>query len=280
MTVEAYAKVNFTLEVTGTRADGYHALRSLVVPVSLCDTITISPSDRLTSDTGYADDLILKAARRLQAACGVARGAHFSVEKRIPAGGGLGGGSADAAAVLKALNTFWSLGLSQDDLLPLAAAVGSDVPALLHGGAVLMEGRGELVRPFPLPDGRPFPSLTVVLANPGVHCPTAEVFGRCIPRVTDDAAIVYNMRTALCSGDLSQIAAAMMNDLQLPAQSLHPEIEMSLRLLSQAGVVGAMVSGSGSTVFGLAPSEARGRESAAFLNGKGLSAWCVHTIVP
>ena len=141
MTTEAYAKVNLTLEVFGVRGDGYHALRSLVVPISLSDTLEIAPSAALSSDTGYDDDLVLKAARALDPS----RGAEIRVTKRIPAGGGLGGGSADAAATLVALNDFWNLGCSREELCEIGAQVGSDVPALVLGGPVVMQGRGEVV---------------------------------------------------------------------------------------------------------------------------------------
>ena len=220
MRTEAYAKVNLTLEVFGTRADGYHALRSLVVPVSLSDTLEIVAADDLSCDTGYADDLCLKAARVLREAVGQPLlGAAIHVEKRIPTGGGLGGGSADAAATLVALNDLWQLGKSRQELVELGAAVGSDVPALVRGGAVLMEGRGEIVTPFPLPH-----ELNLVLANPGVACPTGEVYANYRPRVTDDLSIVYNMRSAIESGDWRRVAAAMMNDLQPTAIALHPEV--------------------------------------------------------
>ena len=276
MRIEAHAKVNLTLEVFGTRADGYHALRSVVVPISLSDTLEIAAADGLSCDTGYADDLCLKAARVLRDAVGKpSLGAAIHVEKRIPAGGGLGGGSADAAATLLALNDLWGLGLTRQELAALGAAVGSDVPSLVWGGAVLMEGRGEIVSPFPAPHG-----LNLVLANPGVGCSTKEVYAKCRARVTDDPAIVYNMRSAIESGDIRRIAAAQMNDLQTPAVALHPEIGVALRSLEEAGVCGAAMSGSGSTVFGLVPNEARGREIAALLNAKGLRAWAVHTIVP
>lgn len=273
---EAYAKVNLTLEVFGTRTDGYHALRSIVVPVSLSDTLEIAESDGLSCDTGYADDLCLKAARVLRSAVGeLSLGAAIRVVKRIPAGGGLGGGSADAAAALVALNDLWRLGKSRKELAELGAAVGSDVPALVRGGAVLMEGRGEIVSDFPAPKG-----LNLVLANPGVGSSTKEVYAKCRARVTDDPLIVYNMRHAIESGDVRRIAAAQMNDLQPPAVELHPEIGAALRSLGEAGALGVTMSGSGSTVFGLVPDEARGREIAALLNAKGLRAWAVHTIVP
>ena len=138
MKTEAYAKVNLTLEVFGVRGDGYHALRSIVAPISLSDPLEIEPSDGLSSDTGYSDDLILKAARALDPS----RGARFRVTQRIPAGGGLGGGSADAASALVALNEMWGLGRTREELAEIGAQVGSDVPALVLGGPVIMTGRG------------------------------------------------------------------------------------------------------------------------------------------
>lgn len=275
MKIEAYAKVNLTLEVFGVREDGFHALRSIVAPVSLSDTLEISPAASLSSDTGYPDDLCLKAARALDPE----RGAEIRVAKRIPAGGGLGGGSADAAATLIALNEVWGLGKSREELAEIGAKVGSDVPSLVMGGPVMMEGRGEVVTPFSL-DGARFPELHLVLCNPGVASSTKEVYGKCSSRVTDDPSIVYNMRSALESGDLERIAAAMVNDLQEPAVRLHPEIGGALELLKKSGAIGAAMSGSGSTVFGLVPDETRGREIAAFLGLNGFAAWPVHTIVP
>ena len=272
MKIEAFAKVNFTLEVLGVREDGYHALRSLVVPVSLGDTLEIEPAETLSCDTGYADDLCLKAARVLSPNLG----AKIHVVKRIPAGGGLGGGSADAAATLIALNELWSLGKSRAELVELGALVGSDVPALVAGGAVLMEGRGERVSPFELSTGA-FPRLDLVLCNPGVACSTKDVYAKCNSRVTSDDSILYNMRSALESGDLGRISSAWVNDLQPPAVALHPEIGGALDLLRRSGAIGAAMSGSGSTVFGLVPDETRGREIAAFLNLHGFAAWHVHT---
>ena len=272
MKIDAFAKVNFTLEVLGVRDDGFHALRSLVVPVSLCDTLEIVDAPTLSCDTGYADDLCLKAAHVLASD----RGADVRVTKRIPVGGGLGGGSADAAAALLALNEVWGLGHARAELVELGAKIGSDVPALVLGGAVLMEGRGEKVSPFAVGAGA-FPRLHMVLCNPGVSSSTKEVYANCTSRVTEDPSILYNMRNALESGDLERISAAMVNDLQEPAVRLYPEIGGALELLRKSGAVGAAMSGSGSTVFGLVPDETRGREIAAFLSLHGFAAWCVHT---
>ena len=276
MKIEAYAKVNFTLEVFGKRADGFHALRSLVAPVSLSDTLEIEEAEDISSDTGYADDLCVRAARALRAASGSRGGARIRVEKRIPAGGGLGGGSADAAAVLVALDSLWNLGLGPGRLAQIGADVGSDVPALVLSrfcGLVVMEGRGECVRPAGL---ERFPRVDLVFANPGVPSPTGEVYAKCKPRVAQNENLLYNMISALGAGDADAIARAMANDLEEPAVSLHPEIEKAKRSLEACGVRRAMVSGSGSTVFGPVPDGPAGLEIAARLRGMGFKAWTAH----
>lgn len=276
MKIEAPAKVNFTLEVFGVRPDGFHSLRSVVVPVSLCDTLEIELDRGISSDTGFDGCLCVKAAEALRRACCTAAGAHITVEKRIPTGGGLGGGSADAAATLVALNELWSLGMSRAELAEIGAQVGSDVPALVLGGAVLMEGRGERVSRIEIP---PDVRLHMVLVNPGVFCSTAAVYAHCAGRLQNDASILYNMVSAMRSGDVTAVGAALMNDLQHSASRLHPEIDMAASALRDAGAHAVLMSGSGSTVFGLVPDETRGREIAAFLEAKGYWARCVHTIV-
>ena len=288
MTVEACAKVNLTLEVFNMRSDGFHALRSVVLPVSLADTLEIEDAPELSSDTGYSDDLCLKAARVLDPT----RGARIRVVKRIPAGGGLGGGSADAAATLVALNEVWDLKRSREELAEIGAEVGSDVPALVLGGPVLMEGRGEKVsrlgRGRETGDERreagkaarlEVRNLNLILANPGVFCSTAEVYARCVPRPLADAGASDRMRQALEVGDFAAIAAALMNDLQTPAMVLHPEIRETMEALKAAGAEGVLMSGSGSTVFGLVSSEAKGRQIAAALSAHGIWARAVRAIV-
>ena len=280
MTVSANAKVNFTLEVFGKRADGYHALRSVVMPISLSDTLDIETTDDglIASDTGYDDDLCIKAARILRSSVSglePALGATIRVTKRIPAGGGLGGGSADAAAVLRALNGLWNVGLSREELAEVGAQVGSDVPALVLGGPVIMEGRGEKVSP--LSDLQPS-TFNLVLVNPGVHSSTADVYAACEARPLNDEDATARMIEALGVGDLDGIASALMNDLQGPAVRLHPEIADALVSLKTAGVIGAMMSGSGSSVFGLVPDSATAERISAELNFKGLQSWPVQTV--
>ena len=256
--VQAFAKINLTLEVYGKRPDGYHALRSLVLPISLADTLEIELADRLTTDTGFADDLILKAARIL----GGGRGASVKVAKRIPVGGGLGGGSADAAAALKGLNELWGLGKTLEELMAIGAQVGSDVPALIYGKPCIMEGRGEIVKPLPDKLQAAFAApLALVLANPGVNSSTREVYANCTPRLDFSAEKEYN--------------TTPINDLEAPALRLYPQIG-ELKALMGAG---AMMSGSGSTVFKIVASEAEALAVRDALRGRGYWAEVAHTIV-
>ena len=282
MRAEAYAKVNFTLEVFGKRADGYHALRSVVMPISLSDTLDIEVTDdgEITSDTGYDDDLCVKAARVLRASCSLPRascemGARIRVKKRIPAGGGLGGGSADAAAVLRALNELWKVGLSRAELAEVGAQVGSDVPALVLGGPVIMEGRGEKVSQI---EHSEHSNIYLVLVNPGVHSSTKEVYAACEARSLDGANLTARMVEALGSGNPEGIAAALMNDLQAPAVKQHPEIADALVSLRTARVIGAMMSGSGSSVFGIVWDAAEAERISSEMNARGYKAWPVQTL--
>ena len=282
MRIEAYAKVNFTLEVLGKRADGYHALRSLVVPITLSDTLTFVDADEISSDTGYDDDLCVKAANVLKSHAPESKflkGVAISVEKRIPAGGGLGGGSADAAATLVALNKMWGLNFTPERLAEIGSQVGSDVPALVLSrfvGPVIMEGRGEFVSSA----GEGFPKLNLVLVNPGVFSSTPKVFKKCNSRVTDDPKILYNIISSFKTCDLSSLASSFMNDLEEPAMELNPAIRSAKKALLDCGVIGALMSGSGSTIFGLVSSEDDGRKIVSSLRSDGYSAWCVETYCP
>ena len=304
MRAEAYAKVNFTLEVFGKRADGYHALRSVVMPISLSDTLDIEVTDdgEITSDTGYDDDLCVKAAKILRSVQCAGEtpappkrdavpwggavsdalserncilGARIRVAKRIPAGGGLGGGSADAATVLRALNELWKVGLSREELAEVGAQVGSDVPALVFGGPVIMEGRGEKVSQI---EHSEHSNINLVLVNPGVHSSTKEVYAACEPRPLDGVNATARMVEALGSGNPEGIAAALMNDLQAPAVKQHPEIADALVSLRTAGVIGAMMSGSGSSVFGIVWDAAEAERISSEMNARGYKAWPVQTL--
>ena len=282
MTVEAHAKINLTLEVYGKRPDGYHALRSLVVPISLADTLDVELTDDgvFTSDTGYPNDLCLKAVdafrSRVFRPASSSSGVRIRVTKRIPVGGGLGGGSADAAATLRALNALWRLGKTPEELSAIGADVGSDVPALVlaqhYRRTVLMEGRGEtvfLANPPILSLFAPHsniltfshsnnPPLHLLLANPGISVSTSEIFRLCMPR--------------------TEPATGLVNDLQGPACRRHPEIVRTLEALSAVGAADVRMSGSGATCFGFAPDAASAARMSEELTRRGLAAWAVRTL--
>lgn len=240
MKVKAYAKINWTLQVLGKRPDGYHDLKSIVLPVSLHDVVTVEEAESLSCvmdglDVPQEKNLAYRAAVALGKATGCTLGARISIEKHIPSGAGLGGGSADAAAVLNALNSVWRLGLPTDRICSIAAGVGSDVPALALGGPVLMEGRGERVRRIDAAllheiGGGPLPSPgSVEVYCPGIFSSTPAVYGEF--RESD--------------------RGRGPNDLQPAALRLYPEIADALRHLESKGLRRVTMSGSGSAVYGV-----------------------------
>lgn len=282
--MEARAKVNLTLEVLGVRADGYHELRSLVMPISLSDKVSFASADDISLSCCCADgvdaahlgapeqNLVWQAAELMRRRANHSDGVAISLEKHIPIGAGLGGGSADAAATLVGLNDFWGLGLSREALAEEGARLGSDVPALVLGGGVLMEGRGERVM-----RETPAPVLHLVLVLTGVFTSTGKVYAHCVPQLTNGGQIVDNMRRAIQGGDPQAIAAALQNDLAAAAEVLHPEIARARVSLLAAGALGASMTGSGSCVFGVARDAVDAHQIACRLAEKGVTAVPVHT---
>jgi 4-diphosphocytidyl-2-C-methyl-D-erythritol kinase len=265
--VHAWAKVNLFLRVLGTRDDGYHELDTLIVPVSLADRMVIradaDPSLRSMSlsleVTGHADlvsavprdksNLILRAAAALVERTGVRGSAHVTLEKLIPIGAGLGGGSADAAAALGVLNDLWGCGLPPEALREVGAAVGSDVPALMMGGAVRAAGRGEAVQP-----ARVMP-LWITLVTFAFSVPTPEAFQWWDREGSTGPEPGAIFEAAAPDGDLAALAGLMSNDLEEPVTRRHPEIAEAKRILLEGGSLGAVMSGSGPSVVGLMAGE-------------------------
>lgn len=235
----APAKLNLFLHVVGRRTDGYHLLQTLFRFIDLHDTLHFTLRDdgqirRVNTIAGVdaEQDLCVRAARLLQRETGCKLGVDIEVEKRIPMGGGLGGGSSDAATTLLALNRMWSLGLSRQRLMDLGLQLGADVPVFVFGQAAFAEGVGEALQAYPLP-----PAWYVVLFPP-VQVPTAKIFTH--PELTRDTVSI-TMR-ALCDP-----RAALRNDLQLVACSLYPEVARYIDSLQKFGA--AMMTGSGACVF-------------------------------
>jgi len=255
--IPARAKINWCLDVTGVRPDGYHLLDGVMQPIALKDTVLLSPGSGLRlSVEGAADlspgedNLILRAARALQARTGCRLGADITLHKRIPMGAGLGGGSADCAAALRGLNAFWELGLSQSELLEIAVQLGADVPFCLVDAPCRAQGIGEILTPIPC--GRTFP---LVLIQPCRALSTKEVFaayhGGSIPS-PDTLGVIK----ALAEGDLIKMDRAAGNVLEDASIPLRPAIGEAKAALSSSGALVARMTGSGSVVFGAFDSRA------------------------
>lgn len=275
--LRAHAKINLALEVLNRRPDGYHDIRSLVMPVELCDRVLIEPAESgIETRTVAADgldvapllgrigerNLATRAARALQQELGTTAGARITLEKRIPLGGGLGGGSADAAAVLHGLNRLWAGGLDKEGLMRVGARVGADVPALVHGGMVCMEGVGERVTGLG-PDVGSQARFWVVLANPGVNVSTRGVYASWRKRaLTPPDGSVTDMVCAVREGSVAAVARCLRNGLQDTVFRKYPLIEIVWGALREAGCLGALLCGSGASVFGITADEAGARRVA------------------
>jgi 4-diphosphocytidyl-2-C-methyl-D-erythritol kinase len=250
--VWAPAKVNLYLEVLGKRPDGYHEIETLMVAVSLHDTLefkeepsgnVVCQSDHPTLSTG-PDNLVCQAAALLLERCACRQGAHIRLRKRIPVAAGLAGGSTDAAAALAGLNRLWRLQLETSELAALAAELGSDVPFFLATPAAWCTGRGERIEPLPL--ARP---LWFVLVCPAVGLATAEVYRHIVvPQKAHDGAAICE---AVREGQIEVIGSLLHNRLEEPAQRLCPEIAVLKSRLACCRPVGQLMSGSGSSLFAL-----------------------------
>lgn len=249
--VFAPAKLNLFLHAGAKRADGFHALQSLVVFAEAGDRLTFSeaPDFALRVEGPFAgklpapgDNIVIKAARVLNPD----RGVSIMLEKNLPVASGLGGGSADAAATLRGLNLLWDLGQSNEQLMALGASLGSDVPVCVLSRPAMMEGRGEVVTPV-----EPLPQLTMVLVNPAVMLPTVDVFSR----VTARSGVDQMQRPPKRLDGLHDVTAYLTgarNDLEAPACALAPIIDDVLDALSgRPGCALVQMSGSGPSCFGL-----------------------------
>lgn len=281
---EARAKINVFLRVLSPREDGYHDLESLVVPISLADVVTARPDDRLRVEVSVGgvagrDDLdagarprggevpagglnlALVAALALAEACADAGGALVEIDKRIPVAAGLGGGSADAANTLAALNELWGCGLDLATLVGMAERIGSDVPAMLMDGPVLMSGRGELLAPA---DCATF-WWVLVHQDFGVRSPDAyrwrDEDGR------EPGPDPGPLLDAAAAGDPEALAPLLFNDLEDSVTRRHREIGEARARLLEAGALGAAMTGSGSSVVGLARDRGHAEEVAARIEG-------------
>jgi len=255
LAVAAPAKINLHLQVLGVRPDGYHELRTLFQSIDLADDLSASPTVAGTVDLRVVpegvvadsdENSVLRAAAALRERSGVTAGAKLELKKRIPVAGGLGGGSADAAATLVLLDRLWDLNLSFFELVEVAAGLGSDVPFFLHGGLAVGVGRGEEV--YPLPD---LQTLDLVVCTPRFRAPTAEVFDRHTPRLTSSGldATVYAFATGASGDRGSPPWGAFSNDLEPVVVERWPDVGRVIDALRATAPLHVAVTGSGASVF-------------------------------
>lgn len=257
LTLSANAKINLTLDILGTREDGYHEVAMIMQEISLHDTLSMGKFNQGISltiaiegqqGTLPADEsnLCWKAAALVQKEYNLQEGVEIHLIKRIPMAAGLAGGSADAAAVLKGMNHLFRLGMTEARLCELGARLGSDIPFCIMGGTMLATGRGEVLTRLPS-----FPRLSVVLAKPPVGVSTAWAYktydaGYDGPHPDNEA-----MLAAIHEGDAHKAAGLLCNVLEGVTEVEHPVIADYKRLMLEHGAMASMMSGSGPTVFGL-----------------------------
>ena len=268
MIIEARGKINWSLDILGMRDDGYHIMDMLMQPVTLADTITLKLSEDLTLSTDgtpllKADEkhLAIRAARLLKEYTNYPGGASLNVFKRIPVGAGLGGGSADAAAVLWGLNLLWKTNLPQIELEELGLKLGADVPFCLRGGLTRTRGIGEQLEE--LACGRMF---SLIIIQPCRGLSTREVF-----KAFRNTANIHHPETdlavhALAEGDLIMLRRSLDNVLQPVSSAMRPEIGNAILKLRESGAEAALMTGSGSAVFGVYRTPAKARSALTSLS--------------
>jgi 4-diphosphocytidyl-2-C-methyl-D-erythritol kinase len=271
----ASAKVNLFLHVGTRRADGFHPLQSLAVFTGTGDVLRAEPAQQLSLAlegpfaaglAAESDNLVLRAARALAVEAGTLAGARLTLTKNLPVASGIGGGSADAAAALRALKALWRTETPDEVLLEIAATLGSDIPVCVPSRAAYMEGRGEILTIVPLP------RLNMLLVNPGVAVPTRDVFGALQTR--------SGVALALPHHGFSDVAALLSflgqtrNDLEEPARRIQPVIGKVLDALAMLpGVLLARMSGSGATCFALFADDAACAQGAEMLKAAEQGWW-------
>lgn len=271
LTVHAPAKINLCLSVLGKRPDGYHEVEMVMQAVGLYDKIRvqlvengISVACNAADVPGGEGNIAWRAARKMVELAGGRYGVAIDIYKNIPVAAGLGGGSSNAAAVIAACNRLFGLKLSREQLAEIGAGLGMDVPFFFYAPTALARGRGEILTELPPP-----PKFWVLLVNPGFEISTAWVYKNLNFGLTKK--VDCNKIAGLTIG---QIAASLHNDLEAVTASAHPAIGQMMQALCEAGALGARMSGSGPTVFGVFETENACRKASDSLGGRG---WRIFT---
>lgn len=297
LSLEAHAKINWTLDILGRRDDGYHLMDMLMQTVSLCDTLTFESCDALAFEVRAAaqnpltgadaysaanvpvdeSNLVCRAARALCAYTGKERGAKISLTKCIPSGAGMGGGSADAAATLVGLNELWSLGLSMRELLDIGLRLGADVPFMLTGGLARVGGIGEKITPL-----FPAPAVWLALTQPCDGLSTREIFTAFDALAPEklQRPDTERAQAALLAGDLRTLGKAMGNVLEAVSVQKRAAIAHAAQWLCGLGALCAMMTGSGSVVYGVFEREEDARRACMLGAKESGGYWAVCRSLP
>lgn len=271
MQIKAYAKINLTLDITGKRADGYHNIESIIQSISLCDTLDIRENSsgkiHVTSNTSYLSDdennTAYKAAKVFyEHTGGKIHGISIDIEKKIPSRAGMGGGSSDAAAVLWAMNEIYRTNLSMSELFHLGTKIGADVPFCLAGGTCYCSGIGEKITRI---DGMPHCFLLICKPSAGVSTPRA--YALVDKLLYSSPTATPKMANALRSGQIENVAAALSN--RFDEVLFLPQVQNIKKIMRANGALNAMMTGSGSAVYGIFEEPEKIKECAQQLHGHG-----------
>jgi 4-diphosphocytidyl-2-C-methyl-D-erythritol kinase len=256
-TLPSFAKINLHLQVLGRRDDGYHELCTVFQTVSLHDDLTFSEANDLVLTCSDADtpaddsNLVLKAAHLLREKFGITRGARIHLEKRIPAPGGLGGGSSNAAVALLGLAKLWDVFVDPAELATLGRQLGADVPFFFYGGTALGRGRGDVIEPV-----ADLENKHILIVTPDVQVSTREAFkGLCAPALTKETAKSILGDCRFDAESLNLRHSVLINDFEISIFRSHPEIGRVKERLIELGALQALMSGSGASVFAIFDTE-------------------------
>lgn len=249
--LESYGKVNLALDILYKRKDGYHEIKSIMQEIDIKDRLTFrEQKEGITLESNSwqmprnSENLVYRAWEKLSQISGVKKGLHVNIEKNIPIYAGLGGGSSNGATTLKALNYLWDLKLRDQELMDIGKELGADVPFFIKGGTALAEGIGEELTSL-----KSFSDKYILLINPGINMSTAQTYKKTRPN--GDRLDIEGLVKAIEEDNIKKVAEKLSNKLEEVAIEEYPVIEEIKESMIKEGALGALMSGSGSTVFGL-----------------------------
>lgn len=269
--LDAYGKINLSLDVLGKRSDGYHDLRMIMQQIDLKDIIEIEhlEEDTIEIESNSNDipldesNIVYKVAYTMKQKYSIKSGVRIKIEKNIPVAAGLAGGSTDAAATLKGLNELWELGLSESELMAIGKPIGADIPYCIYGGTALAEGIGDRLTRL-----SSFKGKHILLANPEIQVSTAQIYQNLNLEGLNKRPDTEKLIRAIDDDDLDCVADSMVNVLETVTIQMHPVISEIKQDMIDSGAIGTLMSGSGPTVFGIFKTEKDLEESKAKLEKK------------